>query len=299
MVWCPGRAIYYGLFQVKRALARPYRSRAKVVSVGNLVLGGSGKTPLVIFLARKLKEMGFRVAVASRGYGSRGKGTRLATPESDPREVGDEPVLIAAEAGVPVFVDPRRPRAVMAAEEVADVVILDDGHQNFSVEKDFSIVVIYWKHLRGGVKLLPLGPWREPLSALKRADAVVINLKADPVQWEGQQPAMRYEPERLDGQRVFGFSGLGDNSSFLEALRASGAKVVGFKGFPDHHFYAPQEIERILKKAKKLGAFPITSTKDWIRLPPELRGEVRPLRFEIRVEPDLSYECVKHLFGSG
>jgi len=298
LVWDPLRAAYYGLFQLKRAWAKPYRAKAKVISVGNLVLGGSGKTPLVIYLAKRLKERGFRVAVASRGYGSRGRGTRLAKPDSDPRHVGDEPVLIAAEAGVPVFVDPRRPRAVAAAAELAELVILDDAHQNFSVKKDFSIVVLYWKHLREGAKLLPWGRWREPLSALRRADAVVVNLKADPVEPPDAPFGMRYEPERLEGTRVLGFSGLGDNASFRASLEATGAEVAEFMSFPDHHFYLEAEVEKILSWARSLGAVPITSTKDWVRLPPRFRALVRPLRFEIRVEPDLSFECVKRLFGN-
>jgi len=288
VIWTPGRLIYYGIFEAVRKSARPIRLSVPVISVGNLTMGGTGKTPLVIHIARSTPG----AAVLSRGYGGKGRGTREVFPDSDPKDVGDEPVLIRRKAGCPVFVGKDRAESGrIAAERGARAIILDDGFQYWGIEKDIEILVFSARELRRGAHLLPWGRWREPLAAAKRADIAIINFKTERIpaalpELGVKTAAMRYRPEiSLIGERVFGFCGLGDNESFRETLLAAGADVAGFVKFPDHHPYSRGEVERIIGKASQLNATPITSSKDMIRIPPDLRSEIKELGIVVELCP--------------
>ncbi len=288
MIWTPGRLLYYAIFEVIRKTARPVRLPVPVISVGNLTMGGTGKTPLVIQLARNIPG----AAVLSRGYMGKGSGTREVLLDSDPRDVGDEPLLIKIKTGCPVFVGKDRAESGrMAIGRGARVLILDDGFQYWGIHKDIEILLFSARELERGVHLLPWGRWREPLSAVKRADIAVINYKLAPIPEEMpaigiKTIAMRYRPEgNIRGRRVFGFCGLGDNGSFLEALRVAGAEVVGFRGFPDHHRYSKREIEFILTEAGRRDAIPVTSSKDMVRIPAELRSGVAELGIMVELHP--------------
>lgn len=276
------------MFEALRKSARPVKLPAPVVSVGNLTLGGTGKTPLVIHLAKNTPG----AAVLSRGYGGRGKGMREVFPDSDPWNVGDEPVLIRRRTGCPVFVGRDRAESGRTAiERGARVLILDDGFQHWGIHRDIDILIFSARELEKGVHLLPWGRWREPLSAAKRADIAIINFKARPVSFllpdlGTKTAAMRYRPEtELSGTRVFGFSGLGDNESFGEIIVAAGAELVGFRGFSDHHSYSRKEIEGVLSRAEQLGATPITSSKDMVRIPKDLRAGVAEMGIVVELHP--------------
>jgi tetraacyldisaccharide 4'-kinase len=228
-----------------------------VICVGNLTLGGVGKTPVVAALARRLTESGRRPAILSRGYG----GSLAGPVQVDPAhhaagDVGDEPLMLAsALPGVAVWVSrDRAAGALAAARGGADVLLMDDGHQNPSVRKTLSLVVCdgetrdgEWPLGDGGV--FPSGPLREPLAAgLSRADAVILLMPAD-------LPAP--DPE-------------------LVATLSAGCDLADFAAFPDHAPWTPARLRALESLASAHGAGLVTTSKDWVRLPPDWRGRVTP-----------------------
>ena len=238
-----------------------------VISVGNITLGGTGKTPVVEKLSAMLVEAGFHPAIATRGYKRKRQGTFMVDPKTDRAEdVGDEALMIARNSGVPVLVGSNRAEAIAMGMEAApiDVVILDDGFQLKNIEKDLEILVLNGNEGKGGDGLFPLGPFREPLERIRDADIILVN-KGDLDEMmdsltEGMSRyRIRYKPAYLynmkvhgmvhyrflEGKRVAAFSGLGDNRSFFNLLRELGARVVRETSYPDHHGYSEKEIRRI------------------------------------------------------
>lgn len=217
-----------------------------VVVVGNVTAGGSGKTPLVIWLAGRLRSRGLSVGVVARGYGSRRNTDSpvMVTDDSDAAETGDEPSLIHARAGVPVVVSRDRHRAAAMIEDRVDLIIADDGLQHYGLARDVEIAVVDGRRRFGNGRFLPAGPLREPISRLDVVDLVVIN---------GGQPRGRSEV-RMDlvgeemsnladgrtmtvgqavGRRWHALAGIGDPDRFFDGLEARGLEIVRHP-LPDH-----------------------------------------------------------------
>lgn len=250
-----------------------------VLVVGNITLGGTGKTPLVIALCKALKQRGLKVAVISRGYGARPpREPWQVTGDQSSATCGDEPLLIARHAGVPVVIDRHRARALAAvvdAHEV-DVVISDDGLQHLRLPRTAEIIVLDGQRMLGNRRCLPAGPLREPATRLQQvdwvvvngrpeddlSDAVVMNLElADPVNlYSGQTLPMEEFVARFP--LVHGIAGIGNPQRFFDALRAQGLHVVAHP-YADHHafeaddFAALQEATVLMteKDAVKCQAF--------------------------------------------
>jgi tetraacyldisaccharide 4'-kinase len=282
-----------------RGFFKQHKTAVAVISVGNLTVGGTGKTPLVIMLAKRLQAKGFRPAVLSRGYGSKASspvnivsdGERILM---DGAEAGDEPVLIARAAkGVPVLTGAVRIVTAAAAVEHlgADVLILDDGFQHRQIARNIDIVLLDSANPFGNGFLFPAGPLREPLSALKRADMIVVTDSLDdagqaPGSIPGIPPGMPLfratrrprgirrggtdQPVPLDhlrGARIFAFSGIGTPDSFRQTLTRLGADVVRFLAFPDHYVYGMEDLARIQKESERAEASVIVTTeKDGVHL---------------------------------
>jgi len=298
------RRILYskGVFRRER-LPRP------VVSVGNLVMGGAGKTPHVIYLGRWLAGRGMRVGVLSRGYGRKSAGVvrvsdgagRVVSAEQG----GDEPVLIARSLpGIPVVVGGSRAaagRELLSMRDV-DAFLLDDGFQHLAVCRDFDLLLVECGFGLGNRRTAPLGPLREPPSHARFADALVITKCPDAESGvrtartipgpAGRTTAYsRLSPrgivgpggEPLDairpGDEVFAFSGLARNDPFLASLAAAGFRVAGSLSFPDHHRYVPGDLRRIAKGSRGLPV--VTTEKDLVRLPAVLPFPVGALRVEV------------------
>lgn len=287
-------------------LRRQWRAPLPVVSVGNLTLGGTGKTPLVAWVARELARQGRRPAVVSRGYGARAGHT------SD--EAAELAILLP---GVPHVADRDRvAAATLAAGLEADVAVLDDGFQHRRLRRDLDIVAIDATDPFGCDRLFPRGLLREPLAGLGRADAIVLT-RADRVTADrrsdirsavvharkGRPPATwletRHAPvgvrhrdgtveplEPLAGRRVLAFCGIGNPAAFRHTLAALGVELAGFHSFTDHHHYSAADLDSLAHAARTEAAdLVITTLKDLVRID---RGQLADLPLaavEIALEP--------------
>ena len=260
-----------GVFQVCK-LARP------VVSIGNISAGGSGKTPFVIALGELLQQQGIEFDVLSRGYGRRSVEIAVVDPNGTPEQFGDEPLLIARKLRAPVIVGADRYQAGLLAEKrfASKLHLLDDGFQHRRLHRDFDLVLLPAEDQRG--TLLPTGRLREPLSALKRADAVVLPEPAEkPLHAKSVWRARRQMEIAADG-RVIAFCGIARPQQFFDALKAAHQEIVGTLTFGDHHRYAQRNIDRLLNLKKQTGAAGfVTTEKDAINLG-TLSAQLQPLR---------------------
>lgn len=268
----------------ERGWAEAKRLGWPVVSVGNLSVGGSGKTPVVIRLAQLLKADEVPVDVLSRGYGRSGVGVERVDACGDAARYGDEPVLIARTAGVPVYVGANRCEAGLLAERDAagaGIHLLDDGFQHRKLARDLDIVVLHASDFVEG--LLPAGRLREPLSALKRAQVVVLreedrDLEAE-LRRRGITAQVWVQARKLaveaDMGRAVAFCGIARPDEFLAGLKALGVDVAATRAIGDHQRYSAAEIARLTGMLKQHGAdcF-VTTGKDAVRMTAEQRQKL-------------------------
>lgn len=278
------------------------RLNAPVISIGGLSAGGSGKTPLTIALARALKKRGLNVDVLSRGYGRQDAGARRVDANGSANEFGDEPLLIAREAGVPVFVAAQRYKAGRLAEaaHATQVHLLDDGYQHRQLHRDVDILLVDAQDF--GDYLLPAGNLREPLSAMRRAQIVAIpagemelEAKVKARGWLGPIWRLRRQMDvpSIEGP-VVAFCGIARCRQFFDGLEAGGLKLAERIAFPDHHRYTTGDLER-LRAAN--GAALVTTEKDRVRLGAmgnSLRILTAGLRTEIEDEQEAVDELMRH-----
>lgn len=264
----------HGILPTRR-LERP------VVSVGNVSVGGSGKTPFVIALGELLKARGIRFDVLSRGYRRKTRGALVVEPNGSAADYGDEPLLIARRLGVPVVVGESRYEAGRLAEKKFDsqLHLLDDGFQHRSLARDFDIVLIAGTEFAD--RLLPAGRLREPLSSLKRADAIV--LPADvPAEHAALRGKLVWRIKRevaipAPPQAPVVFCGIARPQQFFAQVRAAGISPVSEVIFRDHHTYSQNDIRKLLAERAKLGAGGfVTTEKDAINLGP-FHSELQPM----------------------
>lgn len=266
----PASLVYGALVCARRAayragLARCARLPVPVIVVGNLTVGGTGKTPLVLWLAHFLRAVGRRPAIVARGYGGRTRSPRRVAPDSDPLECGDEAVLLAQASGCAVWIGADRAaaaRAALAVHPSCDVLLSDDGLQHYALARDLEICAVDAARGFGNGLLLPAGPLREPLGRLARVDAIVLNgdaplhpsIAASPagpprfaMRLEGRTFRNLLHPERLAGpesfrgKRVHAVAGIGNPRRFFDQLRALGLEFTPHV-FPDHHPFTASDL---------------------------------------------------------
>jgi tetraacyldisaccharide 4'-kinase len=268
--------------------------RNPVISVGSVSAGGAGKTPVVLMLAEMLERGGFAVKILTRGYGRRSKGVERVAATGDPRWFGDEPVLLAQRAegmGAEVFVAAERYEAGLLAESSPEegthiVHVLDDGFQHGRLARDIDVVLLTKQDLED--KLLPAGDLREPLTALRQADVIVLREEelastaefARKMSTEGERKASVWILRRrlmLTGKDVLPkrplvFSGIARPEGFVAMVAAERCEVAATVSFGDHHAYSEQDIERLVKRAQASGADGfVTTEKDAVKLTGALR----------------------------
>ncbi len=289
-VLSPLGAVYGASVRYKAQTAKPHRVRVPVICVGNISAGGTGKTPIAIAIADAVIARGRNPFFLTRGYGGRLKGPLVVSRSHRARDVGDEPLLLSRKAAT-VVARNRAEGAELAAERGADVIIMDDGHQNFSLAKDLSLIVVDGARGFGNGLVLPAGPLREPApQGLARADAVILSGEATPSlpAFEGLVLRAHIGPaatENWRGRRVLAFAGIGQPENFFASLRALGAEVAGAVRFADHHFYTGKEIGGLKAEARAAKARLVTTEKDFVRLGEAEREDIEVLPVLAAIEP--------------
>jgi len=293
-------AVESRLFLYRSGILRARRLDRPVISIGNLTLGGTGKTPCVAFIASQLRDRGLKVAILSRGYRREGSGILEVSNEervlAGPLEAGDEPYLLAMSCpGVRVIVGPDRYGAAswISRRAEVDVFILDDGFQHLRLARDLDIVLIDATEPLDSARMVPFGRLREPLTGLARADAVIVTRSDRPFDRAALDRAVaRYARQgtpiffashemsgfvRLDGPEastpavrgpVAAVSGIARPDLFIQDLEARGCRIVLRRDYPDHHRHAPDEFRYLVDQALAAGAGAVVTTeKDAANLP--------------------------------
>lgn len=275
-------------------MARP------VICVGNIVAGGAGKTPVAMALVDLLQAQGHNPHLLSRGFGGTEAGPLQVSPDRDTAaDVGDEALLLVTKA--PTWVSRQRALGAQAAIDTgASVIVMDDGFQNPSIYKDFSIVVVDGGVGFGNGHVLPAGPLREPLAfGLSRAHAVVIvgedkTNAADVIRSHTTAPVFHARltsdagnPD-LYGKEVFAFAGIGRPEKFKETLIAAGAVIEGWGSFADHCAYLEEDLGELVAAADAKKAIIVTTAKDHVRLPSGLKDRVQT--FGVHITWDETHE---------
>ena len=301
VLW-PASAAWTAVTARRIARTRPADPGVAVICVGNLTVGGTGKTPVVREILKRLRARGVEAQGLSRGHGGRLPGPERVDPARHAAaEVGDEPLMLAGDA--PVWIARDRMAGVKAAAaDGATAIVMDDGHQNPAVKKTLSLVVVdgetrdgEWPFGDGAV--FPLGPMREPLAVgLARADAVVLLLPADLDKPDPELLALfadlpiliaRLEPlaPPPSGPQL-GFAGVGKPWKVERALVAAGCDLVDFVPLPDHTAFDTRTLRLLFQRAQRLDAGLVTTEKDWVRLPAAWRARVAAWPVRARFEDE-------------
>ncbi len=299
--WLYGWVGRIRLLLYRRGWLKQERLTARVVSVGNVTVGGTGKTPLIVYLAGKLKERNRKVAILTRGYKRENREMVELTADNratlDWQDVGDEPYLLAGRlSDVPVMVGKNRAVSGKRAIERygSEILLLDDGFQHLKVFRDLDIVVIDSADPFGNGRLLPAGILREPMNSLRRADVFVLtktdqtsdtdelirilkahNPRAPVVESVHRVSGMvellegsPVSPRDVEGKDVLLFSGIGNPRSFEKTVEQLNVNILGHRIFPDHFAYRRQDAESLILQAQSLGAgIIVTTEKDSVRIP--------------------------------
>jgi tetraacyldisaccharide 4'-kinase len=288
-------AIYGAVIAARNAMYdggtfRARRLQRPVVSIGNVSVGGTGKTPFTIMLGKLLKQRGVTFDVLSRGYRRTTSGVKVVDPQGAAGDFGDEPVLIGRQLGVPVVVGERRIDAGMEAERrfATQLHLLDDGFQHRQLARELDIVLVADEDVKA--RLLPFGRLREPLSALQRADVIVVSEDFDARQLRlrpGQQVWQVKRGLQLDSppKRAVVFCGIARPERFFSQVRQLGVAATVEVAFRDHYRYRETDVGRLMKTAQEKGADGfVTTAKDEINLG-ALAARLQPLRIaEVTME---------------
>jgi tetraacyldisaccharide 4'-kinase len=306
----PASLLFGAVVALRRAvyahdILRTARMPVPVIVVGNISVGGTGKTPLVLWLARLLRDSGFRPGIITRGYGGAGAISAVG-PDTDPGTAGDEPVLLAQRSGCPVWTGRSRAQAalaLLAAEPGCDVLISDDGMQHYALQRDLELAVVDGERRFGNGLLLPAGPLREPVRRLESVDAVVINggdvlPKVRAPQYAMQllgdrlvsliDPQRRQAPEAFAGSTLHAVTGVGNPARFFAHLRALGLSIRP-QPFPDHFAFSADDLAFAGDDAV------VMTEKDAVKCRAFARTNHWYLPVEAQVDPALAQQIIDTL----
>jgi tetraacyldisaccharide 4'-kinase len=293
----PATLIWRFLLKVEQTFIIPQKSPIPVICIGNITVGGNGKTPTAMKVRSLLQELGFKPHILSRGYKSNFKGPHLVNPMADSfLDVGDEPLMMSSYGHTWIARD-RRAGIKSAFLSGANIIILDDGFQNHSIVKDFSILVIETSVAFGNGCLIPAGPLREPISmALKKADLLItIGEKRHQNHFEKEFSYLKLpsifhsklKPKKdtlnLNKKKVLAFTGIGHPSKFQSTLENLGAKILRLEVFSNHKPFKLVALKRLITEAKIKKAILITTEKDFVKVPKTLQGYCHILKVELDI----------------
>ncbi len=295
----------YGHSTAKRMQdATPYNPGIPVISVGNASVGGTGKTPVTAYLLESFTRMGLNAVALSRGYGGTEKGPVVVTKKHSAAQVGDEPLLLAKHG--PVWISHSRSDGAKAARaQGARVIVMDDAHQNPTVNKSLSLLVVDAEIGFGNEHVFPAGPLREPVkAALARTDAIIL-----------MKPNADFEPDeellkqlsgfpvisahlapkaQLPSGKLFAFAGIGRPNKFFDALLRHGAELVESLPYSNHYKYKETDIQSLMELSGEYGAKLITTEKDYVRIAPPFKKFINVWPVSVQFEDELTLRRLLH-----
>lgn len=286
-----------------RRVARPgWQAPVPVICCGNATAGGAGKTVVALDLGQRLSHRGVATHFLTRGYGGRLKGPVMVDPaQHDSQAVGDESLLLAALRPTWVAAD-REAGGRAAVESGAQAIIMDDGLQNPGLAKDLSLLVVDGNYGFGNGRIIPSGPLREPVAAAAARCRAAVLIGEDeagaaamlppslPVLRARQVPGP--EAELLAGQPVFAFCGIANPQKFFNSLTRCGAVLAGRMAYADHYPFDAGDLRELLDQAEALRAIPVTTAKDYVRIPPAFRSRVTVLSVRLEWEDPTAIEAL-------
>jgi len=286
-----------------RRMARPgWCAPIPVICCGNATAGGAGKTTVALDLGQRLSNRGVSTHFLTRGYGGKLKGpVRVDTAQHDSQAVGDESLLLAATRPTWVAAD-RAAGARAAVAAGAQAIVMDDGLQNPKLEKDLSLLVIDGNYGFGNGHIIPAGPLREPVAAAAARCRAAVLIGEDETNALAMlppgMPVLRAklipgpEAELLAGQPVFAFCGIANPRKFFNTLQQAGAVLSGRVAYADHYPFDAGDMRDLLAQAEALRAIPVTTRKDYVRIPPAFRNRVTVLSVKLEWEEPVSIEAL-------
>ena len=289
----PLSTIYYLSFNILKFLKREQRVKIPTICVGNINIGGTGKTPISIKIRHLLKNDFNNIFILLKGYKGKLNGPLLVNKSHTFTEVGDE-AIIHYNYGTTCISKHKLKGASFCEQKGSDLIILDDGLQNKDLKKDFSILVVDSHYLFGNEMIFPAGPLRETLgSSLKRVDAIIqIGDKNKKKKFRGKKifyAKRKIITNKKIKKNLFAFSGLGNNDNFFEMLKQD-FNLVKYKGFPDHHHYKTDELNKILEFAKNNKLSVVCTYKDYLKIPYKFHKKIICVFLDIQFEKEREFK---------
>ncbi len=305
LMW-PVSKLYEGVCAGNRAITREESSPIPVICIGNLTMGGAGKTPTARAIMQLVADHGkfATPCFLMRGYGGAEKGPIEVSPSMHTTyDVGDEALMQAQYAPVIISSD-RHKGAKLAQESGYDLIIMDDGFQNPRLKKDLSLVIVDGGFGFGNGNVFPAGPLREPVAkGLKRAQGVIVVNRTEGVDLSALGTAKQFDASIIlskkgkgsEKKKTVAFAGIARPEKFFDTLEANGYSLHAHHAFPDHHIYNRSQLEKIVSQAEKAGASVITTEKDWIRLSDQWKNKISYLKIEIQLDDRFKRTLFKFL----
>ena len=296
----PFAYIYYHGHLLKRCFEKEITIKTPTICIGNLSVGGSGKTSVVISIRKLLSKNYKNIFVLSRGYKSLNKKPKIVSNHDTAKDVGDE-ACVHKIYGKICIARNRKEGAILCEKLMSDLIILDDGFQSKNIKKDISIIVFESDRMFGNEKLLPAGPLREKIvDGLNRADAVICidnengnsSLKLPnslPIFFANKRISFNKKPKK----KIFAFCGLGNPENFFNSLENIGLIIIKKKIFPDHHYFSNSEIEKLIKIAENENIDLVTTLKDFVKIENKYKGKI--IVANLNIDFRNKYEFLKFL----
>tara|TARA_B100001123_G_C15237893_1_gene997920 strand:+ start:50 stop:1045 length:996 start_codon:yes stop_codon:yes gene_type:complete len=281
--------------KLRSLISKERKSELPIICIGNIVVGGAGKTPVSLKIGKMLIHAGYSPHFVSKGYAGIEKNNTLIEKWHSPKSVGDESILLSEVAPTWVGID-RNKSFYLAKEKGADCIIMDDGFQNPTIKKDFSIIVINGEQEFGNKKVLPSGPLRESINrGLSRTNLIIVigeiskelkNKIPSHIPTINSSFVINNEKKIFRGQKISAFAGIAYPEKFFNSLRTQGAKIVKEIIYPDHHIFNENDLLNLAEIANKTNSILVTTKKDYIRIPKSYHSLVNTLEGEIEFEDE-------------